>query len=290
VSVEGTVMSEGVSVHNPAIEDFGLDAAGQAAMARILAVNPQADPVGRLPDVHPARLPRHIAVIMDGNGRWAQERGFPRIFGHRNGAAAVRTVIEECGRLGIEVLTLYSFSSENWNRPSEEVDALMYLAILYMEGERDAMVAYNMRFRLIGRTSELPEEVREAVERLEGATAACTGPMLCIAMNYGSRQEITDACRVIAQRVARGEVSPEGVDQSLVESCLYTAGVPDPDLLIRTAGEMRLSNYLLWQLSYAELHVTPVYWPDFGIEHLHEAIRDFASRERRFGGLVSLES
>jgi len=257
----------------------------EQAVARLRKIHPKADPVGRLPDVHPARIPRHIAVIMDGNGRWAQQRGFPRLFGHRNGAAAVRTTIEECGRLGVEVLTLYSFSTENWNRPTEEIDALMGMAVLYMEGELDAMVAENMRFRLIGRIRELPAEVREAVENLESATSGCTGPMLCIAMNYGSRQEIADACQALAAKVAKGELDPDSIGVEAVESELYTAGIPDPDLLIRTAGEKRLSNYLLWQLSYAEIHVTPVLWPDFGIEHLHEAVRDYASRERRFGAL-----
>ncbi len=261
------------------------DASVQEAVDRLKRIHPKADPIARLPDVHPSRIPRHIAVIMDGNGRWAQERGFPRIFGHRNGAAAVRATIEECGRLGVEVLTLYSFSTENWRRPTDEVDALMAMAVLYMEGEREAMVAENMRFRLIGRTAELPEEVRNAVESLEAATASCTGPMLCIAMNYGSRQEIADACQKLAQRVAKGEIDADSIDPAMVESELYTAGIPDPDLLIRTAGERRLSNYLLWQLSYAELHVTEVLWPDFGIEHLHEAVRDYASRDRRFGAL-----
>ena len=264
----------------------GLDAAGAAALERMRKVYPEADPVGRLPDVHPTRIPRHIAVIMDGNGRWAEQRGFPRLFGHRNGASAVRTTIEEAGKLGVEVLTLYSFSTENWRRPTEEVDALMAMAVLYMEGEQQAMVDANMRFRLIGRTAELPTEVRDAVASLEAATSECTGPMLCIAMNYGSRQEIADACRRVAERVAAGELKPGEITPEIVERDLYTSGIPDPDLLIRTAGERRLSNYMLWQLSYAELHVTEVLWPDFGVAHLHEAIRDYASRDRRFGALA----
>ncbi len=262
-----------------------LDEHAARALERMRAINPDADPVSRLPDVHPARIPRHIAIIMDGNGRWAKERGFARIFGHRNGAQAVRTVVEECGRLGVEALTLYAFSSENWKRPSDEVQELMYLAALYMEGERDALVDENIRFRLLGRRGDLPEDVREALGRLETATSGCTGPSLNIAMNYGSRAEIVDAVRSLAARAVRGEVDPGAISEEDVSASLYTAGLPDPDLLIRTAGEQRLSNFLLWQLSYAEIHVTETFWPDFGIEALHAAVRDFASRDRRFGGL-----
>ena len=256
-----------------------------AALERLRRVCPKADPLSRLPDVHPARLPRHIAIIMDGNGRWARERGFPRIFGHRNGAASVREVIEECGVLGVEVLTLYSFSMENWKRPDEEVSALMRLAVTYLDGERDALVREGIRLRVLGRREGLPGEVVEAIERVERATADVGGPTLCLAINYGSRAEIVDATRAIAARVRSGELEPGAIDESVVAGHLYTAGLPDPELLIRTAGEMRLSNYLLWQISYAELHVTEVYWPDFGAPDLHRAIRDFVSRRRRFGGL-----
>ncbi len=247
--------------------------------------NPKADPLSRLPDVHPAKLPRHIAIIMDGNGRWAQERGFPRVFGHRNGASAVREVLNECQVLGTEVLTLYSFSMENWKRPTDEVQSLMYMYGLYLDGERDALVRDNLRFRQIGRREGLPTEVLDAADRLMEATAKNTGPTLCIAVNYGSRAEITDAVRSLARRVKSGELSPDQIDEQAIDESLYTAGLPDPDLLIRTAGEMRVSNYLLWQISYAELHVTPTLWPDFGVPHLHAAIRDFAARRRRFGGL-----
>ncbi|MBL0926093.1 MAG: isoprenyl transferase [Phycisphaerales bacterium] len=246
-------------------------------------VAPQADPVRRLPDVHPSRIPRHVAIIMDGNGRWAQERGFPRVFGHRNGAAAVRRTIEEAGRLGIECLTLFSFSSENWRRPSEEVGELMRLYLAYMDGERDEFVRRNIRFRQIGRRDGLPAEGLAALDRMVDATRSCTGPVLCLAVNYGGRAEIADACRAIAAKAARGEIDPESVDESTVGGHLYTAGLPDPDLLIRTAGEMRISNYLLWQISYAELYVTDVYWPDFGSEDLREAVRAFSQRRRRFG-------
>jgi undecaprenyl diphosphate synthase len=235
--------------------------------------------------VHPARIPRHIAIIMDGNGRWAQERGFPRVFGHRNGAAAVREVIQECQKLGVEVLTLYSFSSENWKRPSEEVQALMGLYVMYLEGEAERLARENLRFVQIGQRDGLPPEVLAGVDRLVNATAKNTGPTLCLAVNYGARTEIVDAVRAIAGKVERGELRAADISEETVSANLYTAGLPDPDLLIRTAGEMRVSNYLLWQISYAELHVTSVYWPDFGAAELHKAIRDYASRRRRFGGL-----
>ena len=256
-----------------------------AAIERMRRVNPKADPLSLVPDVHPVRIPRHIAVIMDGNGRWAAERGFPRIFGHRNGASAVREVVETCGTLGVEVLTLYSFSSENWKRPTEEIEALMAMCVLYCDGETEALVRENIRVRVIGRREGLPADVVEALDRIEGATGACTGPTLCLAINYGSRDEIVDAARAIAAKVRAGELDPGEIDDGVFAANLYTAGIPDPDLLIRTAGEMRVSNYLLWQISYAELHVAEVCWPEFGGERLCAAVRDFASRKRRFGGL-----
>lgn len=255
-------------------------------VARLQRVCPQADPLRYLPDVHPARIPRHIAVIMDGNGRWATERGFPRMFGHRNGAAAVRELMREAGHLGVEVLTLYSFSQENWKRPSEEVEGLMHLYALYLEGEAQRLVDENIRFVQIGRRRGLPQPVLDAVDRLTRLTSACTGPTLCVAVNYGSRAEIVDAARTIAQRVRSGELDPDAIDEETFEACLYTAGIPEPDLLIRTAGERRISNFLLWQISYAEIHVSDVLWPDFGAPHLHAAVRDYASRSRRFGGLT----
>jgi undecaprenyl diphosphate synthase len=240
--------------------------------------------------VHPARIPRHIAIIMDGNGRWAQQRGFPRIFGHRNGAPVVRTMVEECGKLGVECLTLYSFSLENWKRPADEIQALMDLYTTYIDGEADRIVRENIRFRQIGRRDGLPAPVLEAVDRLTALTARNTGPMLCLAVNYGARAEIVDAMRSIGRRIQAGQISPEQIDDELISQNLYTAGIPDPDLLIRTAGEMRVSNYLLWQISYAELHVTDVLWPDFSVEDLHRAIRDYAGRSRRFGGLETVQS
>jgi undecaprenyl diphosphate synthase len=266
------------------------DPAALAIVERMKRRTAKADPLNILPDVHPERIPRHIAIIMDGNGRWAQERGFPRIFGHRNGARAVREIVEECGRIGVECLTLYSFSLENWKRPKEEIEALMLLCVTYLEGERGALLRENVRFKVIGRRQGLPAEVIAAIEDVEKATSACTGPVLCLAINYSARAEITDAVRAIARRVASGELSPEAIEEATVAGALYTGDLgdlADPDLLIRTAGEMRISNYLLWQISYSELYVTDVYWPEFDRAQLHAAVRDFARRRRRFGGLDS---
>jgi undecaprenyl diphosphate synthase len=234
---------------------------------------------------HPAALPRHIAIIMDGNGRWAARQGRSRSFGHRVGAKAVRSIVTECARLGIEVLTLYSFSLENWKRPKEEVDALMTLYLDYLVAEEREMNENNIRLVQLGRREGLPTEVAEQLDRTMTSTAGNTGMTLCVALNYGSRAEITDAVRAIAAQVRSGRLTPDAIDERLIESHLYTAGLPDPDLLIRTSGEYRLSNYLLWQISYAELWVTDVHWPEFGVEHLHEAIRSFATRRRRFGGV-----
>jgi len=295
---------------NPALADMTSEEARSAAEAKRIAEsspfardpeviamidamrrdNRKADPLSRLPDVHPGRIPAHVAIIMDGNGRWAQQRGFPRIFGHRNGAASVRSVIKECQMLGVKVLTLYSFSMENWKRPPDEVESLMYMYALYLEGEREPLVRDNIQFRQIGRREGLPASVLEAADRLTEATAKNTGPTLCIAVNYGSRAEITDAMKSIARRVKDGELSPDDINESMIDAALYTGGLPDPDLLIRTAGEMRVSNYLLWQISYAELYVTDALWPDFGVPEFHAAIRDYAGRRRRFGGLDAPES
>jgi undecaprenyl diphosphate synthase len=261
------------------------DPEARAVVERMRRVNPHADPTRLVPTLDPARIPRHVAIIMDGNGRWARERGFPREFGHRNGAVAVRRTIEEAGRLGIECLTLYSFSAENWKRPVREVDELIRLYLTYMDGERDALVRQNIRFRQIGRREDLPPDAQAALDRTLEATARCTGPMLCLAVNYGARDEITGAVRRIAERVRDGELDADRIDHETIASSLYTAGIPDPDLLIRTAGEMRISNFLLWQISYAELYVTETLWPDFGAEGLFDAVRAYARRERRFGGL-----
>ncbi|MBL4698039.1 MAG: isoprenyl transferase [Phycisphaerales bacterium] len=256
------------------------------AYARIRAKFPaEAQPDILLPDVHPMKIPRHVAVIMDGNGRWAQERGFPRIFGHKNGTASVRTAIETCAKLGIEALTLYSFSSENWSRPDDEIQALMELCIAYCDGEREHFVRHNICVRIIGRRKGMPSDVVESLDRLEDATKNCTGLTLCLAVNYGSRDEIVDAIKSIAQRVVNGEINTDDIDHALVSDSLYTAGIPDPDMLIRTGGDFRISNYLLWQISYAELYVVDQYWPDFDEQSWLTAVRAYALRKRRFGGL-----
>jgi undecaprenyl diphosphate synthase len=234
----------------------------------------------------PAKLPRHVAVIMDGNGRWARAQGKERVEGHARGAKSVDEVTEECCRLGIGQLTLYCLSSENWKRPKAELDFLMALLKQYLLAERSKILAQNIRFTVIGRRSGLPEEVLAEIAENERLTENNTGLTLCLAINYGSRAEIVDAVRLIADRVKEGDLEPSAIDEETISRSLYTGGMPDPDLLIRTAGEMRVSNYLLWQISYAELWVTPRFWPEFGAALLHDALRDFAARERRFGGLL----
>jgi undecaprenyl diphosphate synthase len=233
----------------------------------------------------PARLPRHVAVIMDGNGRWAQQRGLPRIEGHRRGVQSVRSTIEECCRLGVGQLTLYCLSVENWKRPQAELDFLMALLHDYLLAERAEIMEQNIRFTTIGRRSELPPTVLAEIDENVRVSRGNTGMVLCLAINYGGRAEIVDTVRAIAQRVQGGQLQPDDIDEALISEALNTAGMPDPDLLIRTAGEMRVSNFLLWQISYAELWVTPKCWPDFDTATLVEALRDFAGRTRRFGGL-----
>ena len=233
----------------------------------------------------PPRLPRHVAVIMDGNGRWAVERGLPRAEGHRRGADAVRAAVTEACRLGLGYLTLYCFSSENWKRPAAEVGFLMDLLHAFLVGERQLILDQNIRFRVIGRRDGLSATVLAEIDETTRLSAANTGLTLCLAINYGSRAEIVDSCRAVAERVLRGELAPADIAEADIEAGLYTAGMPDVDLLIRTAGELRISNYLLWQVSYAELWVTPACWPDFTPELLHAALADFAARDRRFGGL-----
>ena len=230
--------------------------------------------------------PRHIAIIMDGNGRWAQARNQPRMEGHRVGAERVRVITEEASRLGLAQLTLFAFSSENWRRPEHEVAFLMELYRLHLLGEQPTMMKNNIRFRTIGRRDGIPAHVLEEVDRTIAMTAGNTGLVLCLAVNYGSRREIADAARRLAEQAVRGELDPAAITEATLAAALDTAGMPDPDLLIRTAGEMRLSNFLLWQLSYAELWVTQTLWPDFGEADLATAIRDFSRRERRYGGLT----
>ncbi len=243
-----------------------------------------------LRDIPPERFPRHIAIIMDGNGRWAVRRDRRRMSGHQEGAETVRRIVSEAARLrrehgGPDYLTLYSFSMENWKRPVEEITYLMQMYIDYLRQERATMMENNIRFRQIGRTDHLPDPVLDEMNRALEETRGNTGMNLVLAMNYGSRAEITDAVRAIARKVRDGEMDERDIDESTVADHLYTAGMPDPDLLIRTAGEMRVSNYLLWQISYAELVVSPVLWPDFGPEELRGAIVAFSKRNRRFGAL-----
>jgi undecaprenyl diphosphate synthase len=224
-------------------------------------------------------------MIMDGNGRWARQRGLPRIEGHRAGAASVRRVTEECARLGIGQLTLYCLSSENWKRPAEELEFLMELLQTYLVEERPRIMEHNIRVTWIGRREGLkPEAVRELDETVR-LSAANTGLCVCLAINYGSRAELADAVRRIAEEVGRKKLDPAAIGEETISERLYTAGMPDPDLLVRTAGEMRVSNFLLWQISYAELWVTEVFWPDFDEAQLHAALRSYAARDRRFGGL-----
>jgi undecaprenyl diphosphate synthase len=231
------------------------------------------------------QMPRHVAVIMDGNGRWAQQRGLPRIEGHRRGVASVRQTIEECCRLGVGQLTLYCFSSENWKRPQVELDFLMALLEKYLIAERKEIMEQNICFTTIGRRSGLSDQVLREMDESIHVSRNNTGMALCLAINYGARTELVDAVQELAQLVRAGKLRPDEITEKHISDALYTHGMPDPDLLIRTAGEMRISNFLLWQISYAELWVTQTCWPDFDIPLLHQALRDYASRTRRFGGL-----
>ena len=232
------------------------------------------------------QLPRQVAIIMDGNGRWANARGKPRIFGHMEGAANVREIVTHCARLQLDALTLYSFSTENWKRPKAEVDALMNLYVEYLIKERQTVMENNVRLIQVGRREGLPEPVLRELDETQRVSRDNSGLRLCLAINYGSRLEIVDAVREIARRVESGQLRPDEITEATIDAHLYTAGMPDPDLLIRTAGEMRVSNFLLWQISYAELYVSNVLWPDFRPAHLNEAIRNYAARQRRFGAVL----
>ena len=238
-----------------------------------------------LADVPPEKRPQHIAVIMDGNGRWARRQGLPRIEGHRRGVASVRAVTEECARLKLKQLTLYCLSSENWKRPQPELDFLMHLLEQYLVEERATLLREQIRLTVIGRREGIPASVQDEMDRTIAMTAGHAGLNLCLAINYGARGEIVDAVRRIAAEAQAGIIDPASLDEATIEAKLYTAGMPDPDLLIRTAGEMRFSNYLLWQISYAEFWVTETCWPEFREPQLHAAIRDYAARNRKFGGL-----
>jgi undecaprenyl diphosphate synthase len=244
----------------------------------------------QLASIDVKRMPRHIAIIMDGNGRWAKQRGKPRVEGHRAGIASVREAVETCARLEVDALTLYAFSVENWKRPRFEVVTLMTLLKEYLRKELQNLVDNDIRFRVVGRMNELDPSVQKELIRGLAATSSCRGMTFNIALNYGGRTEIVDACRSLAQDVAAGRLTPEQIDEETLGSRLGTAGLPDPDLLIRTSGEMRVSNFLLWQIAYAEIWVTPTFWPDFRKKNLYEAILDFQKRERRYGGVLENHS
>lgn len=229
------------------------------------------------------RIPQHLAIIMDGNGRWAEQRQLPRIFGHRQGVETVRSVVKECRALGIPHLTLYAFSSENWGRPAAEVAALMELLGMFLAQELKTLMAEDIRLRVIGNTALLPSEVRQVLDDTIARTAGNSRLVLTLALSYGARDEILRAVRHLAAEVEEGRLSAPDIDEQRIAAALDTAGLPDPDLLIRTSGEMRISNFLLWQLAYAELYFTEVLWPDFSAAELRRALDDFAARNRRYG-------
>ncbi|UFS68896.1 isoprenyl transferase [Geomonas sp. RF6] len=231
----------------------------------------------------PENLPRHLAIIMDGNGRWAKERMLRRIVGHRKGVETVRVIVEECSRLKIGYLTLFAFSAENWLRPKTEVTALMALLKQYIRGETARMMQNDIRFNVIGNRADLPEDVNREIDSTIQKTSGNRGMLLTLALSYGGRQEIISAARRLASEAAAGRLDPDSIDENSFGASLSTAGIPDPDLLIRTSGEMRISNFLLWQLAYAELYFTEVNWPEFDRDELARALKDYQSRERRFG-------
>lgn len=241
--------------------------------------------------IDPARLPAHIAIIMDGNGRWARMRSLPRVAGHKAGIEPVRTAVETCARLGIESLTLYAFSVENWKRPRGEVDMLWRLLRLYLRLELSRLMRNNIRLGAIGRVGSLPEDAQRELEFVMSQTSRNTGMRLNLAINYGGRAEVVDAVNRIVERARReGSLENLQVDEDTIAANLYTAGQADPDLLIRTSGEMRISNFLLWQIAYAELYVTETYWPDFKRIDLLNAVLEYQKRDRRFGGLTAAET
>ncbi len=229
------------------------------------------------------QMPRHIAIIMDGNGRWAQQKGLPRVEGHNKGGQVVETIALDCVDLGIEVLTLYSFSMENWKRPKQEIDALMHLYVQYLVGIRNILMKNNVKLIHLGRMATLPESVRTALIATMKLTESNTGMILALALNYAGRAEIVDAAKKIAQEYKHGDIQLDDINEQLISDHLYTAGLGDPDLLIRTANELRVSNFLLWQISYSEFYVTETFWPDFVKEDLEKAILAYANRDRRFG-------
>lgn len=237
----------------------------------------------QIEQIDKTRLPRHIAIIMDGNGRWAKSHGNERSSGHVAGVESVRNVITAASSLGVGYLTLYAFSTENWNRPRQEVELLLSLIVTALADETENLVANNVRLCMIGDMERLPETSRTSLEKSMAVTARCTGLQVNLAISYSSRWEITEAVRKIAARVASGDLSEADIDEAIVSSYLATAGMPDPDLMIRTGGDYRISNFLLWQIAYSELYFTDIFWPEFGEESLFRAIIEYQKRERRFG-------
>jgi undecaprenyl diphosphate synthase len=238
-----------------------------------------------LEEVRAQPRPAHVAVIMDGNGRWATARGLPRVAGHREGVKAARAIVRAADAIGLRYLTLYAFSTENWNRPEDEVTMLMRLLEESIYRELPEFMENNVRLRVIGRAAGVPLPVRRGLDHVVRATEGNTGLTLLVAFNYGGRDELIDAFRALARRVQRGELAPDDISEADVSGALYTDGVPDPDLLIRTSGEMRISNFLLWQIAYTELWITPTLWPDFAPADLYRAVAEFQGRNRRFGGV-----
>ena len=234
-------------------------------------------------DLKEGRIPAHLAIIMDGNGRWAKQRGKLRVFGHENGVQSVRDAVETSGKLGIKYLTLYAFSTENWNRPKLEIDSLMSLLVASLRKEVKTLHKNNIRLNAIGRIDSLPKKVLKQLNEVMEQTRKNTSMTLTLALSYGSREELTSAFKAIASKVKNNIISPDNIDETIINDHLYTHNLPDVDLLIRTSGEHRISNFLLWQIAYAELYFTETFWPDFREEHLLEAIKSYQNRERRFG-------
>jgi undecaprenyl diphosphate synthase len=242
-----------------------------------------ADP--KLSPAAAANLPTHVAIIMDGNGRWAKQRGMPRVEGHRNGVESVRAIVRACGEVGVKYLTLYAFSVENWNRPKDEVDTLMKYLARFLKNEIGELNRSNVRLEAIGQIWRLPEAVQEQLEKTKAALAKNNGLTLVLALSYGGRTELVEATRAIAAKVKSGQLDPAEINERVISEHLYTRHSPDPDLMIRTSGEMRVSNFLLWQISYAELVVTQTLWPDFRKAQFFEALEEYARRHRRFGAV-----
>ena len=234
-------------------------------------------------DLDKTKLPTHVAIIMDGNGRWAKKHLLSRIKGHEKGSEAVRTIVRACREFGISYLTLYAFSTENWQRPKAEIDALMTLLIKFLKSEQQELLENDIRLHAVGQIERLPAEVQQALRETIKLTRKNSGLQLNLALSYGSRTEIVHMVKQIAQKSKNGQIDPQSINAEIVAQHLYTKGIPDPDLLIRTSGEMRISNFLLWQIAYSEIHITPTYWPDFSRDEFYQILKDFQKRERRFG-------